>query len=75
MALMFTSIKELNEAIWQHLEKHNDLNFQGRNYSRKVQFDEMEKLALQSLPGQRFEMRKVCPGIKMGRSFILKGMS
>ena len=56
--LMFTSIKELNEAIWQHLEKHNDLNFQGRNYSRKVQFDEMEKLALQSLPGQRFEMRK-----------------
>ncbi|MDQ3142835.1 MAG: IS21 family transposase [Bacteroidota bacterium] len=54
----FTSIRELNEAIWEHLDKHNGLNFQGRNYSRKQQFDEMEKLALQSLPDQRFEMRK-----------------
>jgi transposase len=54
----FTSVKALNAAIWEYLEKHNGLNFQGRNYSRKEQFEEMEKLALQALPDQRFEMRK-----------------
>lgn len=55
---VFTSVKDLNQAIWEHLEKHNRLNFQGRNYSRKEQFDEMERLALQVLPNDRFEMRK-----------------
>jgi transposase len=54
----FTSIKLLNEVIWEHLDKHNGLNFQGRNYSRKEQFEEMEKLALQPLPSQSFELRK-----------------
>jgi transposase len=55
---IFTTLKELNDAIWELLEKHNGLKFQGRDYSRQEQFDEMEKLALQKLPDARFEMRK-----------------
>jgi len=55
---VFTSVNEINEAIWALLEKHNGINFQGRSYSRKEQFYEMEKLALQALPDKRFEMRK-----------------
>lgn len=55
---VFSSVKLLNESIWELLNKHNEINFQGRSYSRKVQFDEMEKLALQALPDARFEMRK-----------------
>jgi transposase len=54
----FSTLTALNEAIWVHLESHNRMNFQGRNYSRKEQFDETEKLALQELPKGRFEMRK-----------------
>lgn len=55
---VFSLLKELNEAILENLEKHNGLNFQGRNYSRKEQFEEMEKFALQELPDERFEMRQ-----------------
>jgi transposase len=54
----FTSLKELNEAIRVFLELHNESRFHGRNYSRKEQFEEMEKLALQPLPENRFEMRQ-----------------
>ena len=55
---VFTSLKELNQAILLHLQNHNQLNFQGRKYSRQQQFNEMEKQALQPLPMMRFEMRK-----------------
>ena len=55
---VFTSLKELNQAILLHLQNHNQLNFQGRKYSRQQQFNDMEKQALQPLPMMRFEMRK-----------------
>ena len=53
----FTSLTMLNEAIRIHLENHNQTCFQGRNYSRREQFNEMEKQALQALPAMRYEMR------------------
>lgn len=53
----FTSIQAINEAIWKYLEAHNQTSFQGRAYSRREQFDEMEKQLLQPLPPMRFEMR------------------
>src|SRR4030095_4219342 len=51
----FTSLEELNAAILHHLEVHNYTSFQGRNYSRRQQFEEMEKSTLQPLPFLRFE--------------------
>lgn len=55
----FTSLTLLNEAIRRHLENHNLTCFQGRNYSRRQQFNEMEKHVLQPLPSTRFEMREL----------------
>lgn len=54
----FCSLEELNITIRELLLKHNSSSFKGRSYSRKEQFDEMEKQALQALPESRFEQRK-----------------
>lgn len=54
----FHSVKELNEAILIYLQSHNQLSFLGRDYSRREQFDEMEKQMLQPLPAKLFEMRQ-----------------
>ncbi len=54
----FTSIAQLNEAIIHYLENFNLTNFVGRNYSRKDQFNEIEKQILQPLHPLRFEMRQ-----------------
>src|ERR1022692_1124307 len=55
---IFTSVGDLNIAIRGHLDHHNGRNFQGRCYSRLEQFNELEKLALQPLPDNRYEMSK-----------------
>ena len=52
-----TSIEELNEQIRGLLEKKNNASFRGAKYSRRDQFEEMEKSALQLLPEKRFELR------------------
>lgn len=54
----FTSLPELNEAIWELLEEYNNIRFSARPYSRRQQFEEMERFALQPLPRKHFEMRK-----------------
>jgi transposase len=53
----FFSIQELNEAIRQELEHHNDELFQGRPYSRRMRYEQEEKQTLLPLPGERFEIR------------------
>jgi hypothetical protein len=53
-----TSLKELNEQILVLLEIHNNTCFKGRNYSRRQQFEEMEKKTLQPLPQNRYELRR-----------------
>jgi len=52
-----TSLALLNEQIILLLESHNGTDFKGRDYSRKGQFEEMEKSTLQALPEKRFELR------------------
>lgn len=55
---IFTSLIELNQAILKYLEEHNHAIFQGRNYSRRQQFEEMEKQTLQPLPIIRYEIKE-----------------
>jgi transposase len=55
---VFFGLEALNAAIAEHLEEHNLQKLQGRNYSRRQQFEEMEKSALQPLAEHRFEMRQ-----------------
>jgi transposase len=52
------SIEELNAAIRVHLEYHNSTKMKGRNYSRRQQFDEIEKKTLQPLPVHRYEFKR-----------------
>lgn len=54
----FFSLEELNVAIRTELEVHNNLILTGRNYSRRQQFDEVERCALLPLPELRYELKK-----------------
>lgn len=52
------SLNELNEAIHKELEDHNSRLLQGRNYSRRQQFEEVERETLAPLPVLRYELKK-----------------
>jgi transposase len=54
---VFRSIYELNEAISEHLEKHNAALFQGKDHSRNDLY-ENEKGLLKPLPPEPFITRK-----------------
>jgi transposase len=53
----FFSLAELNQAIWEELEKLNNAPFQRRDISRRQLFNEIEKNQLQPLPKDRYEIR------------------
>lgn len=55
---VYHSLKELNEAILVALESHNTQLLKGRNYSRRLQFEEIEREALNPLPVLRYEFKK-----------------
>lgn len=55
---VYSTLEELNNAIKKELEHHNNLNLTGRNYSRRQQFDEVEKHTLLPLPELRYELKK-----------------
>jgi transposase len=54
----FYSLEELNKALWLALEEHNDMLLSNKNYSRRQQFEEIEKQALLPLPALRYELKK-----------------
>jgi transposase len=54
----YYSLAELNAAIREALEVHNNTLLHGRNYSRRQQFEEVEKAALMPLPSLRYELKK-----------------
>jgi transposase len=54
---IFYSLKELNTAISDQLEAHNNKSFQKKNESRKEQFEAGEKDNLLPLAQDRYEMK------------------
>ena len=54
----FTSLEALNASILIALEMHNSVPLKGRNYSRRDQFNDIEKSALAPLPALRYELKK-----------------
>lgn len=54
----YYTLEELNAAILIALETHNNRMLNGRNYSRKDQFEEVERAALNPLPQFRYELKK-----------------
>jgi hypothetical protein len=55
---IFTDLFDLNEAISELLEVHNNLPFQKREESRHQLFDQDEKLHMQPLPQERYELKE-----------------
>lgn len=55
---VYFTLEELNAAILQALDEHNNLPLKGRNYSRRQQFEEIERCALLPLPMLRYEIKK-----------------
>jgi transposase len=53
----FFSLKALNTAIHEELDKHNAMLFKGKDHSRKDLFIEVEKATLIPLPNQRYELQ------------------
>ena len=52
------SLKELNTEILKALEAHNSQMLKGRNYSRTLQFEEIERQTLAPLPVLRYQFKK-----------------
>ena len=53
----YFTLEELNAAIRIALEEHNNAHLKGRNYSRRLQFDEIEKNVLMPLQALRYELK------------------
>lgn len=53
----YTSLGDLNAAILTALADHNNASLRGRSYSRRQQFDDIEKATLQPLPALRYELK------------------
>jgi transposase len=54
----YFNIDSLNVAIREALEQLNNALFKGRDYSRRQQFEEVERQALQPLPVYRYEFKQ-----------------
>jgi len=54
----FYSLEELNEAIWDLLEQHNNTPFQRLEISRREIFDKIEKPVLNPLPKERYAIKQ-----------------
>jgi transposase len=55
---VYFSLQELNEAIIAALDCHNNGPFRGTSYSRRQQFEEVERASLQPLPQYRYEFKQ-----------------
>ena len=55
---VYYSLEQLNAAIKIALEQHNNQPLKGRDYSRRQQFEEIEKTTLAALPILRYELKK-----------------
>ena len=53
----FFSLQELNEAIWELLEQHNNRRFSRLPYSRRELFERVERGALSALPAESYRLK------------------
>lgn len=69
----YTTLEELNKAILIALEVHNNRLFQGRSYSRRQLFEEIESNALQPLPLYRYSIKSKRVATVMKNNHICLG--
>ena len=68
---VFYSLKELNEAIREELEKHNNRKLTGRPQSRLEMFNEIEKDKLSPLPLEKYEIKQIAFATVMQNGHVL----
>ena len=56
--VVHTSLLSLNQSIREALETYNNALFKGRDYSRRMQFEELERSVLQPLAQYRYELKQ-----------------
>ena len=66
----FHSISDLNEAIWEELEVHNNRKLTGRPFSRAQLFKEDEQKNLSPLAVQRFEIKQISQATVMQNGHV-----
>ena len=71
---IYYSLEELNKDILIELEKLNGAHFKGRDYSRREQFDEVEKVALQPLPAYHYELKQQAMATVMKNGHVCLGV-
>lgn len=71
--VLYHSLTELNRAIREALEIHNSQLLKGRNYSRRLQFEEVERQALAPLPVLRYEFKKQVHATVMKNGHVCLG--
>jgi transposase len=67
---VFHDIESLNAAIRSGLEVHNNTPFSGRDYSRRQQFEEIERETLGALNPIRYEIREQSIVTVMKNGFV-----
>lgn len=65
-----TSLPALNTAIKESLELYNNALFKGRDYSRRSQFEELERSALQPLSQYRYELKQQAMATVMKNGYV-----
>lgn len=71
---VFHSLEEINQSLWLALEEHNQLLLSNKSYSRRQQFEEIEKQALLPLPALRYELKKQCYATVMKNGHVCLGV-
>ncbi len=69
----FFSLTDLNQAISEYLEIHNNTCFQGRSYSRRMLFEEIEKSVLNPLPVAKYQIKQYAVATVAKSSHVLLG--
>lgn len=57
---VFYSLEELNQALWEQLDKHNKKLFDQKDFSRLTLFEQVEKAELKPLPVTPYELKHFC---------------
>jgi transposase len=70
----YHTLAELNTAIKVALEVHNSQPLKGRNYSRRLQFEEVERETLSPLPALRYEFKKQHQATVMKNGHVCLGV-
>ena len=67
---VFTSLEDLNKAILELLEKHNNLPFQKRSESRRGLYETQERALMKPLPREKYELKDYTEAKVMKNSHV-----